>query len=545
MRPAYLALLCAALAQGERTCGDPLTTTRQKPSVDGGADLFIGGARKPWDGRIKEVTSPVYDEATGAKAVLGRLAQMDATAASWAADAAAKAWDQGQGPWPQASLKERAQAIRAFLDELERTKRDEIIEVLMWEIAKTKKDATKEFDRTISFARTVVDQALECDTTESFGTWTGLSGVRARVRRGPVGVTLMLAPYNYPLNEMYAMMMPALLMCNPVILKLPAIGALAHVLTIDALKQTLPAGVVNFVSGSGRETLPSVMQGGLVDCLGFIGGSKGADALIKQHPHPHRLKVFSQLEGKNLGIVFADADLDEAVRQILLGSLSYNGQRCTAIKLVMAHKSIAKILVEKLAKAIETLPRGLPWDDDVLITPLPEPNKPQYLEELVEDATAQGAAVMNERGGATNGQLYHPALVYPVTSAMRLFHEEQFGPVVPVAEYDSVSEVIEVLKNSWNGQQAAVFTSDAVAAAPLVDALSTIVGRVNVNMQCARGPDAFPFSGRRSSAMGTMSTTESLRAFSVETLVAVTDDDAGRTFGDALSAVAKFLLPTA
>ena len=78
----------------------------------------------------------------------------------------------------------------------------------------------------------------------------------------------------------------------------------------------------------------------------------------------------------------------------------------------------------------------------------------------------------------------------------------------------------------------------------LVDALSTIVGRVNVNMQCARA-DVFPFSGRRSSAMGTMSTTESLRAFSVETLVAVRDDDAGRAFGDALSTRAKFLLPTA
>ena len=116
---------------------------------------------------------------------------------------------------------------------------------------------------------------------------------------------------------------------------------------------------------------------------------------------------------------------------------------------------------------------------------------------------------------------------------------------MPVAEFEQVSEVIDVVKASWNGQQAAVFTSDAVKAAPLVDALSTIVGRVNVNMQCARGPDVFPFSGRRSSAMGTMSTTESLRAFSVETLVAVRDDDAGRAFGDALSTRAKFLLPTA
>jgi glyceraldehyde-3-phosphate dehydrogenase (NADP+) len=547
MRVTLALLACSAAAAADRTCEalPPLTTTRPKPSVDGGSNLFIGGARKPWDGRVAEVTSPVFDEATGAKAVLGRLAQMDATAASWAADAASEAWDRGQGPWPQASLKERAAAIRAFLDELEKTKRDEIIEVLMWEIAKTKQDATKEFDRTVAFARTVVDQALQTDATEQFGRWTGVSGVRARVRRGPVGVTLMLAPYNYPLNEMYAMMMPALLMGNPVILKLPAIGALAHVLTVDALQKCLPKGVVNFVSGSGRETLPSVMQGGLVDCLGFIGGSKGADALIKQHPHPHRLKVFSQLEGKNLGIVFADADLDEAVRQILLGALSYNGQRCTAIKLVIAEKSVAPVLVEKLAVAIEGLERGLPWDAGVEITPLPEPNKPQYLAELVEDATSQGALIKNARGGATNGQLYHPALVYPVTPSMRLFHEEQFGPVVPVAEFEQVSEVIDVVKASWNGQQAAVFTSDAVKAAPLVDALSTIVGRVNVNMQCARGPDVFPFSGRRSSAMGTMSTTESLRAFSVETLVAVRDDDAGRAFGDALSTRAKFLLPTA
>ena len=120
------------------------------------------------------------------------------------------------------------------------------------------------------------------------------------------------------------------------------------------------------------------MSGGLVDCLGFIGGSKGADALIKQHPQPHRLKVFSQLEGKNLGIVFPDADLDAAAKQIVLGSLSYNGQRCTAIKLVVAHASIAKTLAAKLAEVIEALPRGQPWDENVSITPLPEPSKPAY-----------------------------------------------------------------------------------------------------------------------------------------------------------------------
>ena len=87
MRLTLALLACSAAAAADRTCEalPPLTTTRPKPSVDGGSNLFIGGTRKPWDGRVAEVTSPVFDEATGAKAVLGRLAQMDATAASWAA----------------------------------------------------------------------------------------------------------------------------------------------------------------------------------------------------------------------------------------------------------------------------------------------------------------------------------------------------------------------------------------------------------------------------------------------------------------------------
>ncbi|KAH8071350.1 aldehyde dehydrogenase [Aureococcus anophagefferens] len=346
-------------------------------------------------------------------AVIGSLSAMDGGAATTAARAAAAAWDLGQGPWPQSSLKDRAAALGAYLDELEATARDAIIETLMWEIAKSEKDAAKEFDRTVAFARTVIATALEGDAAEPFGAWTGLGGVRGRVRRGPVGVALMLAPFNYPLNEMYAMMMPALLMGNCVILKLP----------------------------------PSARWP--TSCWARCPAS------------------------------------------------------CRAIKLVVARASVAA-LVAKLEARIDGLKRGLPWDAGVDVTPLPEPKKPAYLTELIADAVKHGAAVVNDRGGDTEGQLFHPALVYPVTAAMRLFHEEQFGPVVPVATYEDLGEVVETLKHSWNGQQAALFTEDPVAAAPLVDALSTIVGRVNVNMQCARAR-AFPFSGRRSPAMGAMS----------------------------------------
>ena len=158
------------------------------------------------------------------------------------------------------------------------------------------------------------------------------------------------------------------------------------------------------------------------------------------------------------------------------------------------------------------------------ITPLPEPSKPAYLEELIADAVAKGAAVVNADagGGSVHGSLFIPAVVYPVTPEMRLYREEQFGPVIPVARFADAAEVVSAAKASWNGQQAAIFSSDptGAAAAPLVDALSTIVGRININAQCQRSPDAFPFSGRRSSAMGTMSVSSALKEFSVETVVA-------------------------
>ena len=311
------------------------------------------------------------------------------------------------------------------------------------------------------------------------------------------------------------------------VLKLPAIGGLVHVLTSKAFMKHLPPGAINFVSGSGRATMGPIMESGLVDVLGFIGGTRGADALIKAHPAPHRLKVFAQLEGKNLGIILPDADLDAAAAQCTLGGLSYNGQRCTAIKLVMVHESIADQFVEKLVANVGALQAGLPWEAGVAITPLPEPSKPKILEGLIADALTLGATLANaaDGGGEIAGALMTPAVVDHVTPSMRLFHEEQFGPVVPVARFKEVGEVASAIKASWNGQQAAIFTADAQAAAPLVDTLSTVVGRININTQCGRSPDVVPFSGRRSSSQGTMSVAEALRAFSIETVVAYTAKD--------------------
>ena len=125
--------------------------------------------------------------------------------------------------------------------------RDAIVNALMWEICKNTADASQEFDRTMKFMEAVITQLETSDSTEPNGTWTTVSGVRGRVRRGPIGVTMMLAPFNYPLNEMYAMMIPALLMGNVIVLKLPAVGGLAHILTVNALKDKLLNALPDFL----------------------------------------------------------------------------------------------------------------------------------------------------------------------------------------------------------------------------------------------------------------------------------------------------------
>ena len=114
-------------------------------------------------------------------------------------------------------------------------------------------------------------------------------------------------------------------------------------------------------------------------------------------------------------------------------------------------------------KAVDNLVAGMPWQPNVSLTPLPEPGKIDYLKTLVSDAEALGARVMNTGGGQANGTYFHPAVLYPVTTKMRAYQEEQFGPVIPVVAFSDESEVIRYVRESEFGQQLSIFGSDPAA----------------------------------------------------------------------------------
>ncbi len=482
---------------------------------------LVNGKLTKWSGEFEQVYSPMgpeSDDGSVVKTYLGESPLLDSQTGLKALASAKEAYNNGRGDWPTAGAHDRVAAMETFVDIMV-TKRDEVSTLLMWEIAKNKSAAYKEFDRTVEYIQDTIEEYKEMQRSGSH--IASKNGVLSQIRRGPLGVVLCLGPYNYPLNETFCLLIPALMMGNTVVFKPAKYGVLLLTPLMEAFQKAFPPGVVNIVFGRGRTLAGPMMQTGDVDVLALIGNSKSSNALVSQHPKPNRLRQVLGLEAKNPAIVFADADIDVAVKECVNGALSYNGQRCTALKVLFVHKSVSDDFVKKLATAVDELVLDHPATDSAL-TPLPEKNKVELMEEYVNDAVEKGAKVMNKKAGRTNDTSFFPAVLFPVSNDMRIYHEEQFGPVIPVVEYNDLEEVMDALAESDYGQQCSLFSTKEETLASAIDNMVNQVCRVNINASCQRGPDYLPFTGRKDSAVATLSVHDALRSFSIRTLVATT-----------------------
>lgn len=490
-------------------------------------EYLINGKLKVWEGNLNPVLSPVFIK-KGDKyeqKIIGSTPLLTSKESLEALDAAVKAYDLGHGAWPTMSVTQRIEHVEKFLAAM-RSKRDEVVKLLMWEIGKSLKDSEKEFDRTCDYIVDTVKALKDLDRNSA--KLIEEQGFMAQIRRVPLGVALCMGPFNYPLNETFTTLFPALIMGNTVVFKPAKYGVLLIKPLLEAFRDSFPPGVINIIYGRGRETVGALMETGKVDVFAFIGTNKGANDLKKLHPKPHRLKAILGLDAKNPAIVLPDADIDNAVNECITGSLSFNGQRCTALKLIFVHQDIVDSFIEKFKAGVKKLKPGMPWDSGVGLTPVPEPGKVDYLRDLLEDAKKHGAKVMNENGGEYLNSFFYPAVLFPVTDKMKIYYEEQFGPIIPIVSFSKDEEAIQYVVNSNFGQQVSIFGSDSKRIAHLMDAFVNQVGRINLNTQSQRGPDTFPFNGRKDSAEGTLSVSDALRVFSIRTLVATKTTDTNK-----------------
>lgn len=482
---------------------------------------LLNGELKKWEGQTSPVFSTISSTEAYAPTILGSIPFMGEKEGLAAVDASDAAYNNGQGLWPTMRVKDRIKCMTRFVVQMEAT-RDEVVKYLMWEIGKSLGDSQKEFDRTVEYIYDTIEDYKKLDRDSA--KFTKSQGVNAMVRRGPLGVVLCLGPYNYPLNETFALLIPALIMGNTVVFKPAKHGVLLLSPLLEAFRNSFPAGVINVVYGRGREVASPIMASGKVTVLALIGNSTSAIALQDQHPNKNRLRLILGLEAKNPAIILPDADLDLAIQECIAGALSFNGQRCTALKVLYVHENIAVEFNKRFAAKVDALTFGNPWEKGVVLTPLPEKEKPAYIQELIDDAVSKGAAVINEKGGEHSPNYIFPAVLFPINKEMRVYHEEQFGPVVPILTFNDIQEPLNDMAESNYGQQVSLFGRDIKTLAPLIDTLVNLVCRVNLNSSCQRGPDIYPFTGRKDSAVGTLSIHDALRSFSIRTFVASKDN---------------------
>ena len=372
---------------------------------------LVNGELKKWTGETSEVFSTISSTEIYAPTLLGTIPTMGEAAAEEVVKSAVDAYDKGQGTWPTMKVIDRIKCMQDFVTQMKAT-RSEVVKYLMWEIGKTLGDSEKEFDRTVEYIYDTIEDYKQLDRNSA--RFSKSQGVNAMVRRGPLGVVLCLGPYNYPLNETFSLLIPAIIMGNTVIFKPAKHGVLLISPLLEAFRSSFPKGVINIVYGRGRDVASPIMKSGKIDILALIGNSKSAIALQDQHPNKNRLRLILGLEAKNPAIILPDADLDLAIQECIMGTLSFNGQRCTALKVLYVHESIAAEFNRRFVEKVDALPFGNPWEKGVSLTPLPEVEKPNYIQELIDDATTKGAKVINTKGGERSENYIFPAVLFPI-----------------------------------------------------------------------------------------------------------------------------------
>lgn len=464
---------------------------------------FFNG--KEWvesaSGKTVEIHSPIDDSVVGALQVV-TTEEIDAVMA------VAKI---GQGKWEATPLNQRVKIMHLAADWI-RHFEEYLTTLLAKEIGKTMGEAKSEIVRTADLIDYYADEAqsmrgetLDSDNFPGFD--KGRIGLIERVAWGTV---LAIAPFNYPVNLSASKIAPALLMGNAVVFKPPTQGGISALHLVQAfLKAGVPEGVLTAVTGTGNDIGDYLVSHPGVDCITFTGSSDTGEVIAKK---AGMKPLVFECGGNNPAVVLPDADMNLAAREIVKGAFSYAGQRCTAIKYVLAMPSTIEQLLPALLKEFEgSVKMGDPRSPETkMVGPVISLTAAKEIEEYINEAIANGAKVLV--GGKRNNAYIEPTIFTNVKPNWTICSCEVFGPILSLIPVASIEEALITINNSRFGLQASVFTKDEGAG--IVVAKQINVGTVQINGSPQRGPDHFPFLGVKRSGLGVQGVRYSLEEMS-------------------------------
>ena len=450
--------------------------------------LFIGGTWRP---AASGATLAVDDPATGKTLVEVANASPDDGRA--ALDAAVAA----QPGFAALPPRERGEILRRAY-ELIMSRVDDLALLMTLEMGKPLAESKGEVAYAAEFFRWFAEEAVRIDGQYAVAP-NGAS--RFLVMRQPVGVCLLVTPWNFPMAMGTRKIGPAVAAgCTMVIKPAQQTPLSMHALAAILAEAGLPDGVLNVVTtSSAGKVMEPLIRDGRARKLSFTGSTAVGRTLLEQAADKV-LRTSMELGGNAPFVVFGDADLDAAVDGAMTAKMRNMGEACTAANRFLVHRSVADAFADRLAERMAALRVGRGTDDGVQVGPLVDAPSREKVVELVGDAVGRGATV-RVGGDAVDGPgwFYRPTVLTDVPLDARLTKEEIFGPVAPISVFDTDDEAVAAANDTEFGLVSYLYTENLARALRVSEALES--GMVGLNTGLVSNPAA-PFGGIKQSGLG-------------------------------------------
>ncbi len=403
-----------------------------------------------------------------------------------------------QTEWRRTPIEERQavvlQAVDAFV-----AHKDAIAEEISWQMGRPRSQSAGEVGGFEERARYMIEMAPRALEAIDVGPKSGFTRF---IRREPLGVVFVVAPWNYPYLTAVNAVVPALMAGNSVILKHSAQTPLCAERFSEAFAAAgLPAGVFSHLHLSHRSALELVATHG-VDFVAFTG-SVAAGHAVQQAASKRFIGTGLELGGKDPAYVRADADLDHAVANVVDGAFFNSGQSCCGIERIYVHESLFDAFVEAAAALTRNYRLGNPLDEDTTLGPMVRTQAADFVRGQIGEAVTAGARPLLDAREFPADQAHTPYLapqiLVDVDHSMRVMNEESFGPVVGVMKVASDEEAIRLMNDSDYGLTASIWTRDEDAAMAIGDRVETGTWFMN---RCDYLDPALAWTGVKDSGRG-------------------------------------------
>lgn len=453
---------------------------------------FWDGGAKPGTGNHIDRLSPSSGE------LITRVPDASVEEIESVVKSARTAFD--EGPWRHLSGMERARYINLLADEIEAN----IDELALYEALETGKPlalARGDVSGSANLFRYAASHAMQMHGDVHTNLGKGFTGLVTRV---PVGVTALITPWNFPLLLLAQKLPFALAAGCTAILKPSELTSTSTVMVAEmALKVGIPAGVVNVILGYGHSAGQKLIEHPDVDFISFTGSTRTGRAVIEASKL-HLKRTSMELGGKSANIVFADAEIDDAIDGVMFGVLFNNGECCVSGSRLLVQESIADEFVSKLSKRMEEVTVGDPLDASAQIGPMIHSGHLDSVLGHITKAQSQGAEIATggkqlTNGALSNGFFVTPTVVDKVTEKHDIFHEEVFGPVLAVTRFKDKAEALRIANATRYGLAASVWSKNLDTALEMSAELQA--GTVWINTTIDGAPQ-LPGGGVKESGFG-------------------------------------------